>query len=144
MPVREGKARWEGSFKEGKGTLNFGRGEYAYSGGYSGPSRFEDGAGTNPEELIGAAHAGCFSMSLAVSISKAGYTPESIETTANVTIERVDGAQTITSIVLDCRARVSGMSAEEFQEMAQAAKKSCPVSRALAGVDISLEAELLS
>lgn len=144
MPVREGKARWEGTFKDGKGTLNFGSGEYAYSGGYSGPSRFEDGAGTNPEELIGAAHAGCFSMALAVDLSKAGYEPESIDTTAKVTIERVDGAQTITAIALECRGRVPGMNAEEFKETAQAAKKTCPVSRALAGVNISLQAELLS
>lgn len=144
MAVRHGKARWEGSFKDGSGTLGFGSGPHAYLGVYSGPSRFEEGEGTNPEELIGAAHAGCFSMALAVSLSKSGHPPEFIETSADVTIERVDGAQTITSIVLNTSARVPGLAESEFEAMAQDAKKDCPVSRALAGTEISLNAKLVS
>lgn len=144
MAVRHGKARWEGSFKDGRGTVSFGTGEHAYQGLYSGESRFEEGDGTNPEELIGAAHAGCFSMALAVSLSKSGHPPDFIETSADVTIERVDGAQTITSIVLNTRAKVPGMEESAFHSMAQEAKNSCPVSRALAVPEISLKAELVS
>lgn len=144
MAIREGRARWEGTFRDGSGTLGFGAGQSVYSGKYSAQSRFEDGDGTNPEELIGAAHAGCFSMALSVSLAREGYTPEFIETIASVQIERVDGVQTITTIGLDCRARVAEISADEFLELATGAKENCPVSRALSAVDISLAAELLA
>lgn len=142
MAVRSADAVWKGSLREGTGTLRFGSGEHAYQGQYSFPSRFEEGDGTNPEELIGAAHAGCFSMALSAELGREGFEPASIETKANVTLEPVDGAQTISKIVLDCVAEVPGIDADAFAKYADAAKKNCPVSRALGGVDIQLKARL--
>lgn len=117
------------------------------SGGYEGPysfaSRFEEGDGTNPEELIAAAHAGCFSMAFSNELDGAGFTPESVETNAAVELDFVDGAPTITSIELTTRARVSGIDEETFQEIAEGAKENCPVSKALAGPRITLDAQLL-
>jgi lipoyl-dependent peroxiredoxin len=142
MPKRTADARWEGSLKEGQGTMSVASG--AYEGPYSFQSRFEEGDGTNPEELIAGAHAGCFSMALSGDLGRAGYEPESVETTATVHIEKVEGGFGITRIELDTRARVPGIDAEEFQRVAEGAKQNCPVSRALAAVEtIELNAELV-
>jgi osmotically inducible protein OsmC len=116
----------------------------AFQGPYSFPSRFEEGEGTNPEELIAAAHAGCFSMALAAALEREGFPPRRVSTEARVHLEMVEGRATITRIELLTEAEVPGISPEKFQEIAQAAKEGCPVSRALAGVkEISLEARLL-
>jgi osmotically inducible protein OsmC len=141
MPVRNAEARWEGSLREGKGTMKLGSG--AYEGAYSFPSRFESGPGTNPEELIGAAHAGCFSMALSAGLGKAGFTPKRIETRAKVHLEQVEGGFGITRIELTTEAEVPGIDPQTFQEQAQGAKQGCPVSRALAGVKIELNAKLV-
>lgn len=138
--IREARARWEGDLREGEGTMAFGSG--AFEGQYSFRSRFENGTGTNPEELIGAAHAGCFSMALSNMLAQAGHVPTRVETTARVHLEPVDGKQTIRRIELICEADVPGIEADEFQKIASEAKSGCPVSRALTGVDISLEASL--
>ena len=114
-----------------------------YEGPYSFQSRFEEGDGTNPEELIAAAHAGCFSMALSGGLANAGYEPESIETTANVHLDKVGDGWGITNIKLETKGRVPGIDADEFQRQAEAAKEGCPVSQALKAVDISLEAELV-
>lgn len=140
MPVSKGTAEWRGDIPTGTGTFMAGE---SLSGGYTYKSRFEDGPGGNPEQLIAAAHASCFSMALASGLGKAGYTPTSIRTEAQVTLRPVDGAPTIVSIALTVRAAVPNLSAEEFQEQATSAKAGCPVSRALAGVpEITLDAEL--
>jgi osmotically inducible protein OsmC len=140
MPIRHAEARWEGKIQEGKGTMKLGSG--AFEGNYSFKSRFEDGPGTNPEELIGAAHAGCFSMALSVLLGKAGYEPKHIETKAAVHIEKVGEGFKITQIDLETEAAVPGMDESEFKQKADEAKKGCPVSQALAGVDITLKAAL--
>jgi osmotically inducible protein OsmC len=120
--------------------MSFGSG--AFEGAYSAASRFEEGEGTNPEELIGAAHAGCFSMALSLALGEAGHDPESIETDATVHIDPADGGFAITRIELSTRGRVPGIDASEFERYAQAAKEGCPVSKALAGVQISVDAQL--
>jgi lipoyl-dependent peroxiredoxin len=140
MPTRTAEARWEGTLKDGKGTMRFGSG--AYEGQYSFASRFEEGTGTNPEELIGAAHAGCFSMALSSAITKAGHTPEHIATSAKVHLEKVGEAFSITRIELTTEGSIPGLSAEDFEGFAQGAKANCPVSRALTGVEISVTATL--
>jgi osmotically inducible protein OsmC len=140
MAVREGSAEWQGGLKEGKGTLALGSG--AFEGRYSFGSRFEEGAGTNPEELIGAAHAACFSMAFAGELEGAGHIAEKVETTARVHVEKVEDGFAITKSELKTAAVVPGISAEDFQSIADAAKQGCPVSKALARVEISLEAEL--
>jgi osmotically inducible protein OsmC len=140
MPVRTANARWEGSLTEGKGTMRLGGG--AFEGAYSFASRFEEGEGTNPEELIGAAHAGCFSMALSGALGRAGHDPESIETSARVHIDKQDAGFTITRIELRTAVSAPGLSEEDFQTQAEQAKADCPVSRALTGVEIELEAEL--
>jgi osmotically inducible protein OsmC len=141
MPTRNASARWEGGFKQGGGTMKLGSG--AYEGPYSAQSRFEDGDGTNPEELIGAAHAGCFSMALALMLGDAGHEPDSIETDAAVHIDPAEGGGfEISRIELSTRARVPGLDDDEFQRVAAQAKEGCPVSKALTGADISLEASL--
>jgi osmotically inducible protein OsmC len=137
MPVRKANAIWNGTLKEGSGVMKLGSG--AYDGPYSYQSRFEDGAGTNPEELIGAAHAGCFSMFLSGLLSKDGFTPESIETTAKVYLE---AGPTIAKIELNSTVNVQGLDAAKLQEYAEAAKANCPVSKALASVEIVLNAAL--
>lgn len=142
MAVRKAQARWEGSIKEGKGAMALGSG--AFEGQYSYSSRFEEGTGTNPEELIGAAHAGCFSMALSGDLGRADFSINSISTSADVHLEVVDGAPTITKIVLHVEADVPGIDAARFQEIAEGAKKNCPVSRALAGVkEVELDAKLV-
>jgi len=140
MPIRNAKARWEGGLPEGSGTLALGSG--AFEGQYSYGSRFEEGKGTNPEELIGAAHAGCFSMALAGVLTRAGHTPRSIETATRVHLEKVEDAFSITTIELATEASVPDISGDEFQRYAEEAKRNCPVSKALAGVDIKLDARL--
>jgi osmotically inducible protein OsmC len=118
-------------------------GSGVYEGAYSYVSRFESGPGTNPEELIGAAHAGCFSMALAAGLSKAGFTPTRVHTTAKVHLEPVEGGFGITKIELETEAQVPGIEAAAFQQQAEGAKKNCPVSKALAATQISLTARLL-
>ncbi len=142
MPVRHAEAVWNGLFREGEGTMSFGSG--AYEGRYSAASRFEEGAGTNPEELLGAAHAGCFSMAFALGLERAGFKPERVHTTADVHIERGESGFSITRIDLKTRARVPGIDRETFLQQAQAAKEGCPVSRLFKGAEITLEAELES
>ena len=141
MTVSNSSATWEGSLKEGKGTMVVGNGRY--TGPFTRASRFADGEGSNPEELIGAAHAGCYSMFLAALLSNDGHTPSSIHTTAKVHIGQVDGAPTIHTIELNCEAEVPGIDNDALQEYAEKAKAGCPVSKALAGVkDIQLTAVL--
>jgi len=142
MAVRSAIARWEGDLRGGGGTMALGSG--AFEGRYSFRSRFEDGTGTNPEELIGAAHAGCFSMALANMLAEAGHTANRIETRARVHFEPVGGAPTISRIELSTEGEVPGIDEAEFERHADAAKEGCPVSRALAGVEISLDARLVS
>ncbi len=141
MPMRKASAGWEGSLKEGSGRVALGSG--AFEGAYSFRSRFEEGQGTNPEELIGAAHAGCFSMALSAGLGRAGFTPRRIRTEAKVHLEKVGEAFRITRIDLSTEAEVPKIDAQAFQEQAEAAKKGCPVSAALAGVAISLTARLV-
>jgi osmotically inducible protein OsmC len=141
MPVRQGEATWKGNLQEGKGIVKLGKG--AFEGAYSFTSRFEEGVGTNPEELLGAAHAGCFSMALSARLSRAGFEPKSVHTVADVHIERVGEGFKITRILLKTEADVPGIDAKTFLEEAETAKVGCPVSQALTGVEISLEAKLL-
>jgi osmotically inducible protein OsmC len=141
MAIRNAEAIWEGSLREGKGTVKLGSG--AFEGAYSFQSRFEEGTGTNPEELIGAAHAGCFSMALSADLGRSGYTPTRIHTTARVYLEKVQDKFTITRIYLSTQAEVPGIDERTFLEYAEGAKKGCPVSRALTGAEIILEAELV-
>jgi lipoyl-dependent peroxiredoxin len=141
MVARKADAEWQGDLRSGKGQVSLGSG--AYSGPYSFRSRFESGDGTNPEELIGAAHAGCFSMALAAGLSKAGHAPERIHTAATVDLEQQDGGFAITRIALETEARVPGIDEASFQEQAQTAKANCPVSKALAGTTIELDAKLV-
>jgi osmotically inducible protein OsmC len=142
MPERTAEARWDGSLQEGNGTMRMASG--AYEGPYSFESRFQEGEGTNPEELIAAAHAGCFSMALSLVVGQAGHSLESVETKATVHIDKVDEGFAITRIELETEARVPGLEDSEFQELAEGAKKGCPVSKALAAVDsIELRASLV-
>src|SRR5512145_2988821 len=136
MTIRESSAVWKGNLTEGKGSMRLASG--AYEGEYTYQSRFEEGPGTNPEELIGAAHAGCFSMFLSAVLSKAGHTVKRVQTTAKVHLGTVDGAATITKIELDTVAEVPGLDQTTFMEHAESSKKGCPVSKALASTDIVL------
>ena len=140
MSTRNADAVWTGSLKEGKGTMKFG----TYEGSYTWSSRFEDGQGTNPEELLGAAHAGCFSMALSSGLGKNGFTPKQIQTQAQVTLEVIDGKSRITKIHLITEADVPEISDKKFQEIAAATKEGCPVSAALASTPITLTARLIS
>ncbi len=142
MPTRNAEAVWDGSLREGNGKMMFGSG--AFEGAYSFGSRFENARGTNPEELIGAAHAGCFSMALSANLGQAGFTPQHIRTTAQVTIESAEGKTRITGIRLETEAKVPGIDAAQFQQIAEAAKQGCPVSMALASVPVTLKARLLT
>ncbi len=136
MPERKANATWNGDLKNGKGTMKFGSG--AFEGNFSYKSRFKEGTGTNPEELVGAAHAGCFSMAFSNMLDEAGHTPESIETNATVSL----GEDGITQIILNTEGDVPGIEESEFMKIANSAKENCPVSKALQGVDIKLEANL--
>lgn len=142
MPVRTAQARWEGKIREGKGKMKLGSG--AFEGNYSFGSRFEEAPGTNPEELIGAAHAGCFSMALSLFLENAGYTAKVIETTAKVHIEKAGEGFKITRIELATEADIPDIDEDTFQEQARQAKEKCPVSQALAGTEITLTARLKS
>ena len=141
MPTRRANAVWNGSLTEGNGTMRMASG--AFEGPYSFQSRFEEGEGTNPEELIAAAHAGCYSMALSAELGKAGVTPDSVETEATVHLDPVEGGFAIKRIDLQTRVTAPGTDESTFREAAEAAKKGCPISQALAAVDtIELDAEL--
>ena len=142
MPTRTAEAEWKGNLAEGSGRLRVGSG--AFDGAYSFKSRFDEGqSATNPEELIGAAHAGCFTMALAAQLSRAGLTPTRIHTGAKVKLERIGEGFSITRIELETEAEIPGIDDATFQRHALDAKQSCPVSKALAGTEIHLKAELL-
>lgn len=141
MAVRKAQAVWEGTLKEGSGSMKFGSG--AFEGAYTYASRFEEGIGTNPEELIGAAHAGCFSMALSADLGKAGYTPKRIATKAQVHLGRVDGKARITKVHLETEAEVPGIDQEAFLKIAEGTRTGCPVSAALSSVEITLDARLI-
>ena len=136
---RTAKAEWTGTLKEGAGTMRFGGG--AFEGAYSFMSRFEEGEGTNPEELIAAAHAGCYAMALSNDLASDGHEPERVDATANVNLDME--SLTIDTIELVVEASVPGIDEETFVEYAEGAKENCPVSRVLAGADISLDATLV-
>lgn len=141
MATRDGTAEWRGDLRGGSGTVSVASG--LFDGKYSFATRFEDEPGTNPEELIAAAHAGCFSMALSLILSEAGNPPESVSTTAKVHLRNVDGTPTIARIDLVTEGRVPGIDQQQFSQYAQQAKDGCPVSRALAGVDeMTLDAKL--
>jgi lipoyl-dependent peroxiredoxin len=141
MAVQNASAEWNGTLKEGAGRMSVGSG--SIDGPYTFVSRFETGSGTNPEELIGAAHAGCFSMALSAALGRAGHNPTSIRTNARVHLGTTDAGPTITQIELDVEGEVPGLDASQFQEFAEGAKKNCVVSRALGGVEkITLNARL--
>jgi osmotically inducible protein OsmC len=143
MPKRNASARWNGSLQEGNGTMRMASG--AYEGPYSFQSRFEEGDGTNPEELIAAAHAGCFSMALSGELGRAGHEVESVETDATVHLEKVDAGFAIKRIELRTRVSAPGLDEAGLQQAAEAAKTGCPISQALAAVEtIDLDAQLTS
>jgi osmotically inducible protein OsmC len=143
MPTRIAKAAWQGDFKRGGGTVALGSG--AFEGPYNFSGRFEDGTGTNPEELLGAAHAACYAMALSVGLTQAGTPPESLAVEAQVTIDQVEGGFGITKIALTLRGKVPGVDDAAFQQAAQGAKEQCPLSKALAAVpEITLDATLES
>lgn len=137
---RSGSAIWQGTLKEGKGSVSTQSGILRDTP-YSFVSRFESGTGTNPEELIAAAHAGCFAMALSGIIGRAGFTPERLASAATVTLEQVQGNWTITTVALQLEAKIPGIDQAKFDELAAEAKKSCPVSRLL-NANIKLEATL--
>lgn len=138
MPLRKAEAEWKGNLTEGSGNLKLGSG--AFEGNYSFTSRFGEGEkATNPEELIAAAHAGCFTMAVDAALTKAGFTPTSLHTTASVRLDKVDAGFEITNILLELDGDVPGLEREEFERFAKDAKANCPVSKALAGTNIELQ-----
>jgi osmotically inducible protein OsmC len=141
MVKRISDAEWRGDLQAGSGTVKLGSG--AFDGPYSYKSRFEDGSGTNPEELLGAAHAACFSMALSLALSQAGHIPTRVHTRATVSFGPVPGGFAISRIDLETEGAVPGIDAATFQKFAEGAKVGCPVSKALASVDIGLTAKLL-
>ena len=140
--IRKGSAEWRGNLKEGKGTVSTESGVLS-DAAYSFGTRFENGKGTNPEELIGAAHAGCFSMALSAQLGGAGITPESIRTTASVTLEKVEDGFAVTAVHLDVTARIPGANRAVFEKAANEAKAGCPISKLL-NAKISMDAKLLA
>ena len=140
MTQRTSRAEWNGDLKSGNGRLEVGDG--VFTGAYTFASRFEEGDGTNPEELIGAAHAACFSMALSNMLAQAGSPADAVRTEATVHLEPVDGAQTITRVHLTTRGQVPGIDADAFVEHAENAKEKCPVSRLLQAAEITLDAQL--
>ena len=140
--VRKASAVWNGSLKEGKGTMST-ESKLLSNAQYSFSTRFENGVGTNPEELIAAAHAGCFSMALSAQLGNAGMTPEAVETTAAVTLEKTDAGMTVTKIHLDVTARIPGADQAAFDTAAKNAKEGCPISRLLKAAEITLDAQLV-
>lgn len=141
MPARTATAVWKGNLQEGNGSLKSGSG--ALDGAYSFVSRFESGNGTNPEELLGAAHAGCFSMALAASLSRQGFKVNSVETTAHVHLEKGESGFAISRIDLVTRGSVEGIDEAKFKEAAEATKSGCIVSRALSAVPMTIDAALV-
>jgi lipoyl-dependent peroxiredoxin len=143
MAVRNGSAEWHGDLQSGSGTVTVGNG--VFEGAYSYESRFGEGQeGTNPEQLIAAAHAACFTMALSNILSGAGHAPESVRTGARVQLRNVDGAPTLTRVDLETEGRVPGIDQQQFEEYAEQAKAGCPVSRALAGIpEMELSAKLV-
>jgi osmotically inducible protein OsmC len=143
MATRNGSAEWNGDLQEGKGSVTVGDG--VYTGGFSFKSRFEDGEGTNPEELVAAAHAACFSMALSNVLAGDGHTAESVKTSARAQLRNIDGQPTITAIALETEGVVPGIDEATFTEAAEKAKEGCVISRALGGVEeITLTARLAS
>ena len=140
MPIRTSEAAWEGNLQDGSGKMKIGDG--AYEGAYSFSSRFEEGTGTNPEELIGAAHAGCYSMAFSNMLDEAGHKPDSVHTTAKVHLDMGDEGPSISRIELQTEAEVPGIDEQNFQQIAEQAKAGCPVSKLLTGADITLSANL--
>jgi osmotically inducible protein OsmC len=142
MPIRTASARWSGTLTEGSGTIKTGKG--GFQGNYSFKSRFEEGEGTNPEELIGAAHAGCFSMAFSKGLADAGFTPTSVDTIAKVHLDKGDAGFGITRIELETTGDVPGIDEATFQKVAEGAKENCPISKLLSpGAEISLTAKLV-
>jgi len=141
MPTRNASAVWNGDLMKGAGNVKLGSG--AFEGQYNFSSRFESGTGTNPEELLGAAHAACFSMALSAGLGGAGFKPQRVSTTAKVTVEKVGEGFKITKIVLTSEASVPNIDPAKFQEIAKATKTGCPVSQALASVPMELDAKLV-
>ncbi|HEX7072002.1 MAG TPA: OsmC family protein [Rhodothermales bacterium] len=140
MPIRKANAVWEGDLKNGKGRMAFGGG--AFEGAYNFGSRFEEGPGTNPEELIAAAHAGCYSMALSNELAKAGFTPTRVATTANVHLEMLETGPTVTRIVLKADCEVPGIDQATFDEKVEFARTHCPISRLLKAAQIEVQATL--
>ncbi|MCO8275318.1 OsmC family protein [Actinoplanes sp. TRM 88003] len=141
MPIRTATARWQGNLTEGSGTIKTGKG--GIQGNYSFKSRFEEGEGTNPEELIGAAHAGCYSMAFSKALSDAGFTPTSVDTVAKVHMDKTDAGFSVTRIDLETQGDVPGVDEGTFQKIAEDAKANCPISRLLSpGAEITLSAKL--
>jgi osmotically inducible protein OsmC len=141
MPTRNASAVWNGDLFKGAGSVKLGSG--AYEGQYNFSSRFESGTGTNPEELLGASHAACFSMALSAGLGKSGFTPTRVSTTAKVTVDKVGEGFKITKIQLTTEAVVPGVDEAKFREIAEATKTGCPVSQALSAVPMELDAKLV-
>ena len=141
MRTRQAHARWEGSLKDGSGEVDCGQGTPKRP--YSFASRFEDGKGTNPEELLGAAHASCFAMALSLGLGRAGFTPDYVDATAQVTVAPENGGFRITRSHLVCEARVRGMDQAAFGQHAETARANCTISRALAHIEVTLQARLI-
>jgi osmotically inducible protein OsmC len=140
--VRKADAQWEGTLQDGKGVMRLGGG--AYEGPYSFTSRFEEGSGTNPEELIAAAHAGCYSMALAATLGRSGFNPERVATTAAVHLNKTDDGFRVQRIDLTSEAHVPGIDDAKFQELAETTKQTCPISALLSGsAEITLSAKLV-
>ncbi len=140
MPIRTSEATWQGDLPKGKGSIKVGAG--AFEGSYSFESRFEQGQGTNPEELLAAAHAGCFSMALSHLLAQAGHPAESVHTTAKVRLDKAGDGFAVTHIALETRGRVPGVDEATFKKHAEEAKTGCPISKALQSVDMSVTARL--
>lgn len=141
MIKRKSNAVWRGDLKDGKGEVALGSG--AFEGRYSFTSRFEEGKGTNPEELIAAAHAGCFSMALSAELSNAGFTVDEVSTEAVISMDKTDGGFKIVSSKLITKAKVPGISEADFMKFAEGAKQNCPVSKALGAIELELDATLV-
>ncbi len=141
MPIRTSSAQWNGDLKSGKGSIKIG--QSGKETAFSFASRFENGEGTNPEELIAAAHAGCYAMAFSNALSQAGYSVNHVDATANVHLEKTDGGFAIPSIDLKVEGKVSDINNDKFQEIAEDAKNNCPVSKVLTGAKITLSAKLL-
>ena len=141
MPVRTSEAEWRGDLRQGNGTIKLGSG--SYQGAYSFPTRFEEAPGSNPEELIAAAHAGCFSMALSHGLAQAGFPPKRVHTVAKVHLEKSADGFSIPRIELQTEANVPNISEDVFRQQAEAAKKGCPVSKLLKGAEITLNAKLV-